>query len=121
MALFQTRKKSSSPSYVSTLTILVFIALCVFGVWMLTSNSVVPPQTQSDEDTSTRTAIDTSATTNDELSSSEDSHETTSKSGEKEKDNPTAVYGDNSQRNALPCRQEESRSTTQLPAHPPIC
>ncbi|KAL2668514.1 hypothetical protein AAZV13_01G133200 [Glycine max] len=95
MALFQTRKKSSSPSYVSTLTILVFIALCVFGVWMLTSNSVVPPQTQSDEDTSTRTAIDTSATTNDELSSSEDSHETTSKSGEKEKDNPTAVYGDN--------------------------
>ncbi|KAG5123574.1 hypothetical protein AAZX31_11G070500 [Glycine max] len=92
MALFQTRKRSSSPSYVSTSTILVFIALCVFGVWMLTSNPVVSPQTQSDAYTSTRTAIDTSATTNDELSSSE---ETATKSERKGKVNPAAVYGDN--------------------------
>ncbi|RDX65849.1 putative methyltransferase PMT27, partial [Mucuna pruriens] len=93
MALFKSRntRRTSSPSYVSTLTIVVFIALCVFGVWMLTSNSVVSPQAQSDEDTSTRTAIDTSTTTNDELSSSE----ITAKTEETQKDNPTAVFGDN--------------------------
>ncbi|TKY70430.1 methyltransferase PMT27 [Spatholobus suberectus] len=96
MALFKSpKKRSSSPSYVSTLTIIVFIALCVLGAWMLTSNSVVTPQTQSDEDTATRTAIDTSATTNDELSSSEDSHETTAKSKGNRKDTPTAAFGDN--------------------------
>ncbi|XWS33817.1 hypothetical protein CRYUN_Cryun22dG0115400 [Craigia yunnanensis] len=49
-------KRSSSASYASTITTVVFVTLCVFGVWMLTSNSVAPPQT-----TTTRTAIDTNA------------------------------------------------------------
>ncbi|KAK7367349.1 hypothetical protein VNO80_09360 [Phaseolus coccineus] len=92
MALFKTRKRSSSPSYVSTLTIFVFIALCVFGVWMLTSKSV----TQSDEDIATRMSIDTSATTNDELSTS---HEIASKIAAKiagnRKDGSSSVFGDN--------------------------
>ncbi|OVA20386.1 putative S-adenosyl-L-methionine-dependent methyltransferase [Macleaya cordata] len=35
---------SSSSSYLSTITLLVFIALCVLGVWVLTSSSVVPQQ-----------------------------------------------------------------------------
>ncbi|XP_027361127.1 probable methyltransferase PMT27 [Abrus precatorius] len=97
MALFKSRnnRRSSSPSYVPTLTILVFIALCVFGVWMLNSNSVVSPQTNNDEDTATRMAIDTSTTTNDDLPSSEDSHETTTKIEEVQKDTPAAVFGDN--------------------------
>ncbi|MED6148647.1 hypothetical protein PIB30_054969 [Stylosanthes scabra] len=34
-------KRPSSTSYTSTLTTLVFIALCVFGVWMVASNSMV--------------------------------------------------------------------------------
>ncbi|KAG7034108.1 putative methyltransferase PMT27, partial [Cucurbita argyrosperma subsp. argyrosperma] len=44
---------SSSSSYASTVTTLVFLSLCVLGVWMLTSNSVLPPpsttRTSSDE------------------------------------------------------------------------
>ncbi|KAF9599779.1 hypothetical protein IFM89_001725 [Coptis chinensis] len=36
------RKQSSS--YCSTLTIVVFVALCLVGVWMMTSTSVVPTQ-----------------------------------------------------------------------------
>ncbi|KAL2348562.1 hypothetical protein Fmac_002562 [Flemingia macrophylla] len=98
MALFKSPKnrRSSSSSYVSTLTTVVFIALCVFSVWMLTSNSVVSPQTQSvEETTSTRTAIDTSATTNDELSSTEDIQETAEKTKKHQKDTSTAVFGDN--------------------------
>ncbi|XP_047164331.1 probable methyltransferase PMT27 [Vigna umbellata] len=91
MALFKTRKRSSSPSYVSTLTIVVFIALCVFGVWMLSSKSVVPPQTHSDEDIATRTSIDTSAT-NDELSAS---HGMAEKIAETRKDSSSSVFGDN--------------------------
>ncbi|XP_029127616.1 probable methyltransferase PMT27 [Cajanus cajan] len=97
MALFKSpknRRSSSSSSYVSTFTIVVFIALCVFGVWTLSSNSVVSPQTQSDEDISTRTAIDTSTATNDELSTSQDSRP---KPEQNRKDTTTAaaVFGDN--------------------------
>ncbi|XP_020215578.1 probable methyltransferase PMT26 [Cajanus cajan] len=33
-----------SSSYCSTVTIVVFVALCLFGIWMMTSSSVVPVQ-----------------------------------------------------------------------------
>ncbi|EFH52326.1 hypothetical protein ARALYDRAFT_485459 [Arabidopsis lyrata subsp. lyrata] len=47
-------KRTSTSSYASTITMVIFVALCVFGVWMLSSNSVIPPQiTQG----STRTAV----------------------------------------------------------------
>ncbi|KAI4327662.1 hypothetical protein L6164_020097 [Bauhinia variegata] len=92
MALLKSRgtRRSSSSSYSSTLTTLVFIAVCVLGVWMLTSNTVVPPQPEA----TTRTTIDT--TNNDFSSSSEDSRETTTAAaaeGNGRKDAP--VFGDN--------------------------
>ncbi|AES95041.2 probable methyltransferase PMT27 [Medicago truncatula] len=114
MALFKTRnsRRSSSPSYVSTLVTLGFIALCVFGVWMLnsnSSNSMFSSKTQSEEEiTSTRTAIDTSDNTNNDFSTSDDSQQTKTKNTEElvqtttvvpkieeQKETPTAVYGDN--------------------------
>ncbi|XP_057420764.1 probable methyltransferase PMT26 [Lotus japonicus] len=36
--------KRSASSYCSTVTIVVFVALCLVGLWMLTSSSVVPVQ-----------------------------------------------------------------------------
>ncbi|XP_014523789.1 probable methyltransferase PMT26 [Vigna radiata var. radiata] len=36
--------KRSATSYLSTVTIVVFVALCLFGIWMMTSSSVVPVQ-----------------------------------------------------------------------------
>ncbi|KAF8404038.1 hypothetical protein HHK36_008914 [Tetracentron sinense] len=36
--------RKSSSSYCSTVTIVVFIALCLVGVWMITSSSIVPVQ-----------------------------------------------------------------------------
>ncbi|KAJ1405038.1 S-adenosyl-L-methionine-dependent methyltransferase [Sesbania bispinosa] len=36
--------KRSSSSYCSTVTIVVFVALCLVGIWMMTSSSVVPVQ-----------------------------------------------------------------------------
>jgi len=36
--------KRSPASYLSTVTIVVFVALCLFGIWMMTSSSVVPVQ-----------------------------------------------------------------------------
>lgn len=114
MALFKTRnsRRSSSPSYVSTLVTLGFIALCVFGVWMLnsnSSNSMFSSKTQNVEEmTSTRTAIDTSDNTNNDFSTSDDSRQTNTKNTEElvetttvvpkteeQKETPTAVYGDN--------------------------
>ncbi|RVX16545.1 putative methyltransferase PMT27 [Vitis vinifera] len=38
-------KRSTSGSYTSTVTTVVFVALCVLGLWMLTSNSIISPQT----------------------------------------------------------------------------
>ncbi|KAF8090391.1 hypothetical protein N665_0478s0049 [Sinapis alba] len=47
-------KRSSTSSYASTITMIVFVALCVIGVWMLSSNSFIPSQiTQA----TTRTVI----------------------------------------------------------------
>ncbi|KAL1538985.1 putative methyltransferase PMT26 [Salvia divinorum] len=37
--------RKSSSGYCSTVTIVVFVALCLVGVWMMTSTSVVPGQT----------------------------------------------------------------------------
>ncbi|XP_052190294.1 probable methyltransferase PMT26 [Diospyros lotus] len=36
--------RKSSSSYCSTVTLVVFVALCLVGVWMMTSSSVVPVQ-----------------------------------------------------------------------------
>ncbi|KAL3583497.1 hypothetical protein D5086_014558 [Populus alba] len=43
--LRSSKRNSSSRSYTSTLTTIAFVALCVIGVWMLTSNPQVTPQT----------------------------------------------------------------------------
>lgn len=109
MALFKTRnRRSSSPSYVSTLVTLGFIALCIFGVWMLNSNSRLSSQPEEEESTATtaRTAVDTSETRNNDFSTSDET--TTAKNTEEtvetrtvvpkieeQKETPTAVYGDN--------------------------
>ncbi|CAH8364521.1 unnamed protein product [Eruca vesicaria subsp. sativa] len=46
--------KRSTSSYASTITMVVFVALCVIGVWMLSTNSFIPSQiTQA----TTRTVI----------------------------------------------------------------
>ncbi|XP_075662358.1 putative methyltransferase PMT26 [Castanea sativa] len=37
-------RRSSSSSYCSTVTIVIFVGLCLVGVWMMTSSSVVPVQ-----------------------------------------------------------------------------
>ncbi|XAR73813.1 hypothetical protein NMG60_11007907 [Bertholletia excelsa] len=58
-------KRSSGVSYTSTLTTIAFIALCVLGVWMMSSNSDIPSnqstaRTTTDiEDTGAGTSIDT--------------------------------------------------------------
>ncbi|XLV01363.1 hypothetical protein S245_015700 [Arachis hypogaea] len=91
MALFKSRnsrRSSSSPSYVSTLTILVFIGLCIFGVWMLSSNSVVSP----DDETSTRTAIDTTDT---ETVADDIADDTITEDKKDKRDTVTPVFGDN--------------------------
>ncbi|RAL45544.1 hypothetical protein DM860_016036 [Cuscuta australis] len=36
--------RKSSPNYCSTVSIVIFVALCLVGVWMMTSSSIVPVQ-----------------------------------------------------------------------------
>ncbi|KMT09498.1 hypothetical protein BVRB_6g129670 isoform B [Beta vulgaris subsp. vulgaris] len=47
------KRPSSSNSYVSTITTVVFIALCVLGVWMLTSDNAISPNATTRTSTTT--------------------------------------------------------------------
>ncbi|CAA7019361.1 unnamed protein product [Microthlaspi erraticum] len=64
-------KRGASTSYASTITMVVFVALCVIGVWMLSSNSVIPPQisrpsTRTVVSETERSDLSTSSNVNDE-------------------------------------------------------
>ncbi|XP_019055005.1 PREDICTED: probable methyltransferase PMT27 isoform X1 [Nelumbo nucifera] len=48
------KRSSSLTSYVSTITVVIFVASCVIGLWMLTSSTLIPRQ-------STRTSNDISS------------------------------------------------------------
>ncbi|XP_059293116.1 probable methyltransferase PMT27 [Lycium ferocissimum] len=48
-------RRPSSSSYSSTITTIIFVSLCVLGVWLLTSTSVVPPKS------TTRTSTDSTS------------------------------------------------------------
>ncbi|KAA8531937.1 hypothetical protein F0562_006346 [Nyssa sinensis] len=84
-------KRPSGTSYTSTITTMIFIALCVLGVWMLTSNSVVPPQTTTRTATDAATDADATATSAGYSSSTTDSHNTKTIN---KRDSP-AVFEDN--------------------------
>lgn len=53
--------RKSSSSYCSTITIVVFVALCLVGVWMMTSSSVVPVQ-NSDVSQENKNEVETHVT-----------------------------------------------------------
>ncbi|GMI97992.1 hypothetical protein like AT3G51070 [Hibiscus trionum] len=74
-------KRSSSSSYASTVTTVVFVTLCVLAVWMLTSNSVSSPKT-----TTTRATGDVA------FSGSNDEQQT---KVTEDKDKDKAVFEDN--------------------------
>ncbi|XP_057501705.1 probable methyltransferase PMT27 [Actinidia eriantha] len=84
-------KRSSGTSYTSTATTIVFIAFCVMGVWMLTTNSAIyTPQSTSRTATTNDATTDASINTNDYSSSAKNSHPTelTNKKNEVFEDNP---------------------------------
>ncbi|CAN8254760.1 unnamed protein product [Cochlearia groenlandica] len=56
-------KRNATTSYASTITMVVFVSLCVIGVWMLSSNSVIP-QSSSRAVVSETERNDISASTN---------------------------------------------------------
>ncbi|CAL5197533.1 unnamed protein product [Lathyrus oleraceus] len=87
------RSSSTSSSYTSTLTTLLFIALCVLGVWMLTSNSVASPKTRS--------AVDTSASTTNDFSSNDEQNDRTTTTNNNNDD-------DNNKKNRLDDSTSES-------------
>ncbi|KDP32665.1 hypothetical protein JCGZ_13663 [Jatropha curcas] len=88
----RTSSSSSSSSYTSTITTIAFIAVCVIGVWMVTSNAVVPtPQTPTRTGKVTPVSAIVVVEDND-VSSSRENQNNESSSNKKE-DQP--VYEDN--------------------------
>ncbi|KAL6274031.1 hypothetical protein ACE6H2_024723 [Prunus campanulata] len=120
------RSSSSSNSYASTVTIMVFIAVCVFAVWMLNySNTGVPPQT-TNRSTRTATTASPDDTTNTALNmaSSEDdqaqviakstSNDNSNNNGENPKafeDNPGDLPDDAIKSDDLPHNSSKGSST----------
>ncbi|XP_019421795.1 PREDICTED: probable methyltransferase PMT27 [Lupinus angustifolius] len=124
MALFNSRKRSTSPSYVSTSTTLIFIALCVFGVWMISSNYGFSPQTLTDEATSTSMAIDTSSKINNDLSSTQDIPQITTKNIQEPVETTTkSTIEDSAETNTNSEMQKDTSTTTTVfednPGHLP--
>lgn len=103
--------RKSSSGYCSTVTIVVFVALCLVGVWMMTSSSVVPVQTsevsQENKNDARAQATEINAESKNDATNDEDSNtpseETTPTNEGKQKqfeDNPgdlpeDATKGDN--------------------------
>ncbi|XP_024959365.1 probable methyltransferase PMT26 isoform X1 [Cynara cardunculus var. scolymus] len=100
--------RKSTNNYCSTVTLVAFVALCLVGVWMMTSSSVVPLQslgTTQNNKNEVRTVITKSYDTedsNDENSSNDDGTSTPDNSNSKQfEDNPgdlpeDATKGDSS-------------------------
>ncbi|KAI3496493.1 hypothetical protein L1887_38857 [Cichorium endivia] len=95
--------RKSTSNYCSTVTLVAFVALCLVGVWMMTSSSVVPLQTldPTRKDTNQVSTIDTKTyETNDKTTNIEETS-TNDKSDSKQfEDNPgdlpeDATKGDN--------------------------
>ncbi|CAE6075832.1 unnamed protein product [Arabidopsis arenosa] len=112
-------KRTSTSSYASTITMVIFVALCVFGVWMLSSNSVIPPQiTQG----STRTAVAETERSDVSVSSNgNDEPEPTKQESDEQppfEDNPgklpdDAVKSEDEQRKSAKEKSETTSSKTQ--------
>ncbi|XP_068461952.1 probable methyltransferase PMT27 [Phaseolus vulgaris] len=110
------RRSSSSTSYTSTLTTLIFTALCVLGIWMLTSNSVVTPKT--------RTPIDdnNSETTNTDLVEDTPETTTTTTTNIIQQDDPvettTHIAEDSSRETTTNIPEEPHETTTNISEEP---
>ncbi|GFQ02012.1 probable methyltransferase pmt26 [Phtheirospermum japonicum] len=97
--------RKSSSGYCSTVTIVVFVALCLVGVWMMTSSSVVPVQTsdvsQESKNEVTTPVIENGESKNEDSSHTEDNNNPTEEGKQKQfEDNPgdlpeEATKGDN--------------------------
>nr|GMC64570.1 probable methyltransferase PMT26 [Ipomoea batatas] len=79
-------KKSSSSSYCSTATIVVFVALCLVGVWMMTSSSVVP--VQNTDDVASQESMSELKTQMDESSNAASGEMMSTSSGDEPKSKP---------------------------------
>lgn len=101
------RSSSSSTSYASTVTTVIFIALCVLGLWILTSNSVVPPQTTT---TSGRITTDSTDTTTTTTSSSFSSSSLDKKDPPAYEDNPGNLPDDAIKGDTIESKPDEEKS-----------
>ncbi|KAJ9551112.1 hypothetical protein OSB04_015157 [Centaurea solstitialis] len=118
--------RKSTNNYCSTVTLVAFVALCLVGVWMMTSSSVVPLQslgTTQNNKNEVRTVItkefDTEETT-DENSPSDDGTSTPDNSNSKQfEDNPgdlpeDATKGGDSSSNSSQQDKNNSKEDTEM-------
>lgn len=109
--------RKSTNSYCSTVTLVAFVALCLVGVWMMTSSSVVPLQ-NLDTTQKTKNEVNTIITksydtgdTNDENSQNNDETATPDNSNSKQfEDNPGDLPDDATKGDSSTNSQEDKNS-----------
>ncbi|CAA2999810.1 probable methyltransferase PMT26 [Olea europaea subsp. europaea] len=90
--------RKSSSGYCSNITIVVFVALCLVGVWMMTSSSVVPVQNSDvsrEKKNEVRTHVSESNEDNDNNATSNESRSNASDDGSSSDDGKTKQFEDN--------------------------
>ncbi|KAM7523498.1 hypothetical protein LguiA_013400 [Lonicera macranthoides] len=105
-----------SSSYCSTVTLVVFVALCLVGVWMMTSSSVVPVQNvevssqENKNDVKERLSESNESTEENTSSESNGSNESNTKQFE---DNPGDLPEDATKGDGIANSEEENNSNSQ--------
>lgn len=94
--------RRSSSSYWSTVTIVVFVALCLVGIWMMTSSSVVPVQ-NADVSQENKNEVENQVSD----SKSSNSQQFEDNQGDLPQD---AIKGDSNVASNVPEKQEEKSS-----------
>ncbi|CAK9171500.1 unnamed protein product [Ilex paraguariensis] len=107
--------KKSSSSYCSTVTLVVFVALCLVGVWMMTSSSVVPVQNADVSSQENKNEVKTELSEKNENNASAESNTNNESNTKQFEDNPgdlpeDATKGDS---NVNLTTQEEKNSNSQ--------
>ncbi|KAM7513849.1 hypothetical protein LguiA_003432 [Lonicera macranthoides] len=88
--------RKSSSGYCSTVTLVVFVALCLVGVWMMTSSSVVSVQTVDMSSQDTKNEVRTQVSENNESNESNEKNESNENSeGNTQNPSKSKQYEDN--------------------------
>lgn len=102
-----------SSSYCSTVTLVVFVALCLVGVWMMTSSSVVPVQNVEVSSQENKNDVKERLSESTEENTSSESNGSNESNTKQFEDNPGDLPEDATKGDGIANSEEENNSNSQ--------